>query len=53
MQLFSYIAIVDDDTSAQVALARLLSVHKIDCQTYSSARAFSGSPFRLPCQSAS
>jgi FixJ family two-component response regulator len=38
--LSGYVAIVDDDTFMQGALARLLAVHKIDCRTYPSARAF-------------
>lgn len=39
-QLARHVAIVDDDTSVRVALARLLAVHKIDCRTYPSAPAF-------------
>jgi FixJ family two-component response regulator len=39
-QLSGHVAIVDDDASVRVALARLLAVHKIDRRTYSSARAF-------------
>ena len=41
MQQFSgHVAIVDDDTSTRVALARLLAMHNIDCRGYPSARAF-------------
>jgi FixJ family two-component response regulator len=39
-QLSGHVAIVDDDLSVRTALARLLAVHKIDCRTYPSARAF-------------
>jgi FixJ family two-component response regulator len=39
-QLSGHVAIVDDDPSLRTALARLLAAHKIDCLTYTSARAF-------------
>jgi FixJ family two-component response regulator len=39
-QLSGHVAIVDDDAFTRRALARLLSVHNIDCRTYPSARAF-------------
>jgi FixJ family two-component response regulator len=39
-QLSGHVAIVDDDASTRAALARLLAIHKIDCRTYPSARAF-------------
>jgi FixJ family two-component response regulator len=35
-----HVAIVDDDTSMRVALARLLRVHGIESRVYPSARAF-------------
>lgn len=38
--LSGHVAIVDDDTSTRVALARALTLEKIDCQTYPSAPAF-------------
>ena len=48
-QLSGHVAIVDDDASMRVALARLLAVHKIDCRTYPSARAFLASlPSAMP-----
>jgi FixJ family two-component response regulator len=39
-QVSGHVAIVDDNTSMRRALQRLLSVHKIDCRTYPSARTF-------------
>ncbi|MBR0777226.1 response regulator [Bradyrhizobium diazoefficiens] len=44
-----HIAIVDDDTSLRVALARMLGVYKIECRTYPLARAFlSALPSAVP-----
>lgn len=39
-QVPGHVAIVDDDTSTRVALARLLAINGIECRTYSSARTF-------------
>ena len=39
-QLSGHVVVVDDDASLRQALARLLAMHKIDCRTYPSARAF-------------
>ena len=40
MQRSEHVAIVDDDASMRVALARLLHAHGIDARGYPSARAF-------------
>jgi FixJ family two-component response regulator len=40
MQRSEHVAIIDDDASMRVALARLLYAHGIDARCYSSARAF-------------
>jgi FixJ family two-component response regulator len=40
MQPTGHVAIVDDDTSMRVALARLFRLHGIDSRGYPSARAF-------------
>ena len=40
MRHSGHVAIVDDDASTRVALARLLRVHGIDSRGYPSARAF-------------
>jgi len=40
MQRSGHVAIVNDDSSMCVALARLLRVHGIDSRSYPSARAF-------------
>lgn len=48
-QLLGHVAVVDDDTSTRVALARALAVNKIECRTYSSAQAFLVRlPFAIP-----
>jgi FixJ family two-component response regulator len=49
MQLSGHVAVVDDDAPTRVALARLLSVHRIDCRTYPSALTFLAAlPSALP-----
>lgn len=40
MRLLGHVAIVDDDTSTRVALARLLATHRFDTRVYPSACAF-------------
>ncbi|MGY4310588.1 FixJ family two-component response regulator [Bradyrhizobium sp. USDA 4369] len=48
-ELSDHVAIVDDDASTRVALARALAADGVECHTYSSARAFLAAlPFAMP-----
>ena len=49
MQWSGHVAIVDDDASTRIALARLLRANGVDCRTYPSARDFLlALPLRTP-----